>query len=213
MPALNKPVAPALPWAGMEYDHTYQDQLNRVFRLYFNQLDNTVGTLAGTRGGQYINNPYGAFQTTTSHAQTTINTPKHLPLDTTDYANGMYLVAGDGIHIDVPGMYNIQFSAQLTNSDTQAHDADFWIRKNGADAAYTASVVTIPGTHGGQPGYYVLAANFFLPMLAGDYFEFWWASNSLQTQVQTLPAITTPFTSPGAPGFVCTVSFVSSILP
>jgi len=37
---------PNLPLAPVEYDRRYQDQLNNVLRLYFNQT-NTAGPLAG----------------------------------------------------------------------------------------------------------------------------------------------------------------------
>lgn len=206
------PTAPNLPLAPKDYESRYHDNTNNVLRLYFNRLGGTaLASLLGPLGGQYLNIPHGAFSALTTQSQTTINTPKLITLTNTDYAKGMYLVSGDGIHVEQPGIYNIQFSAQLTNMDNQAHDVDIWIRQNGIDAPYTASVVTVPSTHGGQPGYYVIAANFFLSLNAGDYVEFWWASNSLQTEIQTLPAITSPFASPGAPGFVVTVSFVSTI--
>lgn len=201
---------PFLPLAPRGYESRYHDQNNNVLRLFFQQAYGALGTLIGVAGGQHLNTPHGAFSATDTQSQTVINTPKLVALGSTDFALGTYLVAGDGIHVEQPGIYNVQFSAQLTNTDTQAHDVDIWIRKNGTDAPYTASVVTVPSTHGGQPGYYIIAANFFLQLDAGDYIEFWWASTSLQTAIQTLPAITTPFASPGAPGFVATISFVST---
>jgi hypothetical protein len=36
---INKVAPPALPQAVNEYSRSYQDQLNNVLRLYFNQLD------------------------------------------------------------------------------------------------------------------------------------------------------------------------------
>lgn len=206
------PATPFLPLGPKQYEARYLDQLNNILRLYFNQLGgNAVSSLLGPLGGQHLNIPHGSFQATVSQSQTTINTPKLVSLNVTDFAKGMHLNVGDGIHIEQPGIYNVQFSAQLTNNDSQAHDVDIWIRKNGVDYPYSASVVTVPSTHGGQPGYYIIAANFYIELLAGEYIEFWWASSSLQTQIQTLPAITSPFASPGAPGFVATVSFVSTI--
>lgn len=209
--SLQTTATPNLPLAPKEYDPRYNDQNNNVLRLFFNRAYGALSSLIGPRGGQYLNTPHGAFSATVTQSQTVINTPKLVSLNATAFALGMHLVAGDGIHVEQPGIYNVQFSAQLTNNDSQAHDVDIWIRKSGVDVPYSASVVTVPSTHGGQPGYYVVAANFFVAMMAGEYVEFWWASNSLQTQINTLPAITTPFASPGAPGFVATVSFVSTI--
>lgn len=211
MAKLNLSRPPRLPTAPADYEPQFHNQHSDVLRLYFNQLDNAVNNLLRPRGGQFLSFPFGSFLATASQSVAAINTPQHLALDTTDIASGMSLVVGDGVHVETSGVYNIQFSAQLTNYDTQAFEVDIWIRKNGVDAPYTASVVTVPSTHGGQPGYYVLAANFYLQLLAEDYFEFWWSSNSLLTQVQTLPPITTPFASPGSPGFACTVTFVSEL--
>ena len=42
---LNRAVAPRLPSATEAYDRQYQDQLNNILRLYFNQLDNILGQL------------------------------------------------------------------------------------------------------------------------------------------------------------------------
>ena len=51
---LNKTVAPRLPSATTEYDRQYQDQLNNILRLYFNQLDNILGQLDWNKPVDYI---------------------------------------------------------------------------------------------------------------------------------------------------------------
>lgn len=211
--SLQVPPAPNLLIAPRDYAPRYHDQTNNVLRLYFNRLGGggALGALLGPLGGQYLNIPHGDFQCRTTQTQTTINTPKLIALDTTSFALGMYREVGDGIHVEQPGLYNIQFSAQLTNNAVQNHDADIWLRKNGVDVPYSASVVTVPSTHGGIAGHYVVAANFYIDLLAGDYIEFWWAASDLSVQIETLPPITTPFTSPGSPGFVATVTFVSTL--
>jgi hypothetical protein len=43
-PIINPPV-PNLPLGPQEYDRRFQDQLNNVFRLYFNQLNNALNTI------------------------------------------------------------------------------------------------------------------------------------------------------------------------
>jgi hypothetical protein len=42
---LTRTRSPNLPIAPKEYSGTYQDQLNKILRLYFNQLDNLIGQL------------------------------------------------------------------------------------------------------------------------------------------------------------------------
>lgn len=152
---------------------------------------------------------YGAFSSTTIQSQSVINTPKIITFDNTDYANLTYYTAGDGVRVKQSGLYNVQFSIQLTNTDTQSHDVDVWFRLNGVDIPNTASLTTVQGTHGGQPGYAIIAANFFVQINAGDYLEMWWASNSLQVQLNYLPPITTPFVSPGSPSVVLTLNQIN----
>jgi len=43
--ALTPTKAPALPFAPVEYDRTYQDTLNNILRQYFNTVDNYTGQL------------------------------------------------------------------------------------------------------------------------------------------------------------------------
>ena len=43
--ALSQVAVPNLPLAPEEYEQRYQDQLNNVLRLYFNQLNKIVGQL------------------------------------------------------------------------------------------------------------------------------------------------------------------------
>ena len=58
---LSKIAAPNLPLAPREYNPVYIDQLNNVFRLYFNRLDNLLAQLQTSSGGAGIRLPYGAF--------------------------------------------------------------------------------------------------------------------------------------------------------
>jgi hypothetical protein len=45
---LEKAAPPSLPLAPTVYDSRYQDQLNNVFRLYFNRLNNLFGQLVSS---------------------------------------------------------------------------------------------------------------------------------------------------------------------
>jgi len=219
---LNNPAVPALPVSPETYNRPWNASLLNVLRLYFNQLkallDNFVSLADQFQNGDYghtIKFPHGAFQSNVTQTVSAAATPTRIALDTTDYAYEMYFVAGDGIHFDVAGRYNIQFSCQITNTQVQAHDIDIWLRKNGSTSAYdipnTASVQTVPSTHGGQPGYQVIAANFYIQVDVGDFIGLWWAASSTSVQLNHLPAITTPFTSPAAPSVVVTATFVSAI--
>lgn len=209
--ALKSTKAPNLPISTTEYSQQYQDQISNALRLYFNQIDSFTQTLSTGAGAIYLGFPYGSFSSTVTQTAGAANTPQHVNLNSTDFSNGVSLNAANDITVQYAGIYNFAFSVQTTNSDTQAHDVDIYFRKNGVPVANSASVFSVVSTHGGQPGYQVAAANFFIKMLPTDYLEMYWSTNSTQVQLNYLPAITTPFISPGAPSVVLTASFVSAM--
>ncbi len=67
------------------------------------------------------------------------------------------------------GIYNLQFSAQLVNTDSQIHDIDIWFRKNGTNIAGSNSRYSVPNSHGGVDGHMIAALNFFIELNANDY--------------------------------------------
>ena len=201
---------PSLPIPSDRYDRLYHQQHNNILRLFFNAITRALNALFGTHGGQYISTPAGEFISAATQTPTAAATPKLVTLDTTTYSSGMHYSPGNGLYADVSGVYNVQFSIQFTNTAVQDHDVDIWLRKNGGDIANSASVATVPSLHGNQPGYLIVAASFFVTLNAGDYVELWWAASSTSVQINYLPAITTPFTSPGSPSVVVSLSMVNA---
>ena len=51
---LNRAVSPRFPTAPEQYGRQYQDQLNNILRLYFNQIDNILGQLDWNKPVDYI---------------------------------------------------------------------------------------------------------------------------------------------------------------
>lgn len=206
--------APRIPVAHPEYRMDEMEQFYRILRLYFTQLDSNILSLLSPNGGRYLSAPYGSFSSTQIQTPAAVNTPQIVTFNNTDYANETSLTSNK-LYVVYSGIYNIQFSVQLTNDDVQNHDAALWLRKaSGAgtavDVPYTSSVTTVPSLHGGVSGYQIVSANFFISLVAGDHVEFWWSSNSTQVKLNTLPPITTPFVNPGSPSVVATLSFVSA---
>jgi len=58
---IRNPAVPNLPLAPVDYEKQYQEQLNNVLRLYFNQLNNLNAILVGSTGGAVLQFPNGAF--------------------------------------------------------------------------------------------------------------------------------------------------------
>lgn len=50
---LRNPVAPRLPAATVEWDHRFMEQYSNALRLYFNQLDSTLGTMLSGEGEHF----------------------------------------------------------------------------------------------------------------------------------------------------------------
>ena len=114
------------------------------------------------------------------------------------------------IYVDSAGAYNIQFSLQLTNSDTaNEYETDVWLTYNGANLPNSNSVVTVPKKHSGLNGQIIIALNYFLEMKDGDYFELNWHANGSTVFIETIPAGTTP-ARPAAPSAILTVNCVST---
>ena len=209
---IQNPAPPNLPLGPVEYERRYQDQYSNVLRLYFNRLQNALSTLFGTRGGRFLNFPLGAYQNNSDVTLAAINTPTLVPLPITDFQSGMYAVVGDGVHVQQAGIYNYQFSIQFRNTDTQIHDAYFWLRINGVDAPWTGSAASVTSRHGGVDGFMIVAANFFIELQDGDYVEMWWAANSTQISMHSIAATSSHYVRPGSPSVVVTLSFVSNLV-
>jgi hypothetical protein len=146
---LNQVVSPRLPAATAEYNSNYINQLNNVLRLYFNQLDNILGQLKGATAIVDLAFPYGSFLNTASQS-TTINAALVVAFDTTDLSSEITLVSNSRITVARAGVYNLQFKIQYQNTDTQIHDANIWLRKNGVDIADSNGAVAVPNYHGSE---------------------------------------------------------------
>lgn len=212
--------APALPQATVEYSRLYQDQYNGVLRLYFSTLDGINSALLAASGGRFLSTPHGSFystqtQTATANTATTITLNQTVADDTLDFS-----IANDGtarptrITAAQTGIYNIQFSLQLQNTDNSQHEFDLWLRVNNTDVANTNTSITVPARKSSSIyGFAVAAWNLFVKMNAGDYAELVWASNTDLVTIPYAAAITSPYERPATPSVIVTVSFVSRIPP
>ena len=202
---------PNLPLAPQQYGSQYQEQLNNVLRLYFNQISNVEGALLAPRGAKYLNAPYAAIQRTTDKTFTA-NTVTQITFDQNDYINGCTNDGTDGIVVEQSGIYNYQFSVQWKNTDSQEHDAWVWLRVNNVDVAGTGSQFTVPSKHGTVDGALIAAANFFVELQADQYVSMYAAVSNTAVTMDAAAAQTSPFAMPAIPSVVATLSFVSCLL-
>jgi len=115
------------------------------------------------------------------------------------------------VTVDYAGIYNLQFSLQFVNTDTQIHDTDVWFRKNGTNVPNSNSRFSVPNKHGGVDGHVIAALNFFVDMDPGDFMEIMWHTDNIQVSIQQLPTAASP-TRPATPSAIVTMQYVSSLV-
>ena len=153
--------------------------------------------------------PYGAFQDTTDQSIATITATANISLNVTDYALGTSLVDRYKIRVDYSGLYNVQFSIQLANADSQIQDIDIWLRKNGSDVAGSNSKFSVDSKHGSINGHVIAALNFNIELAKDDYVSLAWATTSTSVTVEHLAAQTSP-TRPATPSAIVTIQYLSA---
>ena len=201
--------APNLPLAPQIYDQQAFDKYSNILRLYFNQIDNFSASLISDVGIGLLRSPYGAFEDTISHT-VTANTANAMTFNTTDYSSGVTLVGGSKITVTYPGIYNLQFSTQFQNTDTQLHDVSIWLRINGVDVVGSTGYISVPNKHGSIPGHSINGWNFFVQLNAGQYVEIWWSTDDANVTIQAYAVGTSP-TRPSTASNVATLTFVSAL--
>ena len=201
---------PRLPVAPVEYDRAYIDSLTSILRLYFNQLDNYTQSSLTNTGGRFMRNVCGSFYDTTTQSATA-NTATKITLNSTDTAttNGISVVSNSRITVTYPGVYNIQFSAQLARSNSGTDVISIWFAKNGVDIANSCTDVVMTGSAAASA--IVPAWNYFISLNAGDYFEIVWSTPDTHVQLVSTGARTAPV-RPAVPAVITTVTFVSAPL-
>jgi hypothetical protein len=206
---LNQPQQPRLPAATVQYDTNYQNQLNNVLRLYFNQLDNSFAALLNSAGGAYLRNPYGAFSDFNDQT-TTANTATLMALATTDFSNQV-TISSSKITVQKSGIYDLQFSVQLESNSNASQDVFFWLKQNGVDIVGSTGKVGLPARKSpGDPFHDIKGWNYFLSMETNDYVEIYWSTTSVDVSIQTYAASGSP-TKPSTASVVATMSFVSAL--
>ncbi len=202
--SLQKIAAPNLPLAQTEYSRQYQDQLNNVFRLYFNLLDSSVNNVIGVNGGQYIDCPNGLFFNTADQTFAVINTGYPVVFNQTYLSNAVSLVDSSKITVSVAGVYNIQYSGQLLTSSASAKTFYLWIRRNGIDIGYSTRGHTVDSNNTLND----VEWNFNIDLDVGEYVQIIAAKTEVGIQLE---AQTASAPHPGIPSSVLSVNFIAPL--
>ena len=208
---LQTPATPDLPNPQDSYDRLTVAQTNAALRTFFLKLTNVLQTLASPRGGKYLNNPYGAFLDLTDQVAANTTTAYAITFDTTDLSNGVTLSNSSRLNVAQAGIYNIQFSVQLTNTTNAPQDVDIWFRKNGTNIDKSNSRFGFAARKSPSDPFYIVAAmNLFVSLDTNDYVELMWRPTDVGVAIEHYAASSTP-TRPVIPSVIATVTFVSNL--
>jgi hypothetical protein len=163
-------------------------------------------------GGPFFNTAtgsYGSFYDTTIQTNPVANVPRSMSFDSTDITNGVSISGSTSpfntyIKTENPGVYNIQFSAQVEKTDSGTDEIVIWLRKNGINLTDTATKLTLSG----NATKVVAAWNWFASSAANDYYQIIWSSADTGMRLYAEPAGGTP----GIPSVILTVNRVDQFL-
>jgi len=205
---LETPSIPSLGFPPEAYERRHLNENYSSLNGYFRKLTTVLGSLFGPRGGKFMNNPYGAFQSTVDQTAAVINTAYAMTLNTVDYANGVSVASNSRITVADAGIWNLQWSGQFENTDSQDHDARVWLKINGTVVTGSTGFFAVPSKHGSVNGHTLVGWNYFLSLNANDYVELWWETDSTQVSIQAYAAAGN---YPSTASLIATMTFVSNI--
>lgn len=162
----------------------------------------------GTTDGQLLVRPtifprlfFGDWYSTQNQVPAVINTPYRITLNQAGTVSGFTNNNGL-ITAQNTGLYNFQFSLQVTSANSSNIYYWIWYRKNGQDVANSTTKLSISSNS------VILAPawNFPVSLQAGETFELMWAADKTDVTLSALPA--TSF-CPAIPSVILTVQQVN----
>jgi hypothetical protein len=171
-------------------------------------------TINSTGGGATPTGYYGAWQDDVTQTAAVSNTGYAMIFRTIDLVNGISVVTNGTnltrITFAHTGVYNLQFSSQFQNTDSQEHDVTVWLRLNGVDVPGSSGFIGVPSKHGGVNGHCVVSWNYLLDVVAGQYYELMWSTTAAASVTMQFYAAGSP--PPSAASVILTVTQQAGIM-
>jgi hypothetical protein len=150
---------------------------------------------------------FGQFHDNTIQLHTSLNSPKAMELNTTDFYNGI-VINTDGfgrptlIQVPSAGIYNLQFSAQVNRTTGGAIEkASIWFRQNGVDIPNSNTHVNMIA----NTTYLVASWNIYVDCQASDTIQLMWSVSLLTIRLLAeAPDLIVPH--PATPSLIVTIS-------
>lgn len=163
------------------------------------------GGSAGATGPSGPTGPAGGFGAYGSFLDTvdvTLEpTAKVLPLNTTDFSQGVSVIGGSRVTFSSAGKYNVAFSLQLYNSTNGIRVVKIWLKKNGVDVEWSAGDVYLGKATETERA--IAAWNYFVDASAGDYVEI-----AAKSDLAGVSVLADEASTPKIPSTILTVSQV-----
>jgi hypothetical protein len=171
LPISQLPTASAL--TGPELFATVQDGITKQTTfdaIYTGLTGSFVSSSTFNNYTSSVQSYYLSAYHTASIPLSVISTVYSMSFSTTDFASGISISGSDKSKIKIanPGIYDIQFSAQLDKTNIRNNTVYIWLAKNGTNEPNTNTGVTL---FGGSNEAQVAAWNFYVSASAGDYYE------------------------------------------
>lgn len=220
MTRLTNPRSPALPLAQTEFSPQYTNRYSNILRLYFNQLDAAWQGVLGTNGSQYLQTPHIAASANADQIASGDDVPTLVSWDAVESISGFTLDPGGYAIADQDGVYKIDYSLQLANTDNASHDVFVWLQVNGDLVSGSSSRFTVPARKSaGVFGFIVAYSSIEFEITKDDEIRLWWATEKAYNPVgpvagvymENLPEQTLPYPRPSNPSAVGSINYVSRL--
>jgi hypothetical protein len=132
-----------------------------------------------------------------------------MQLNNTDISNGVSVVNDANnrttkITVANSGIYNLQFSAQLSrNAGNNSVIINIWLAKEGTAVPYSNTKLTLTGTDDSAKA--VAAWNFLVALTAGQYVQLMWSVSDLDLIIEAAPEV---LPAPAIPSLIVTLTQV-----
>jgi len=146
---------------------------------------------------------YGQFSDTTTQSGSA-NTAYAKRLNTIDFAHNVIIENGTRIKVANTGIYNLQFSTQLSNTSNTNITFDIWLAYTGSNYPNSNTQIDVNKT-AGSLGRSVAAWNYMLPIKANDYVELMWSCNAATGELKAGATQSNP-SRPAIPSVIATLT-------
>ena len=153
--------------------------------------------------------PHGSFSSTADQTIASTTTAYAMTYNTTDFSDGVSVSNSSRLVAGYSGIWNLQFSAQLINTNVQIKDVSIWFRKNGTNIANSNSEFSVPNSHGGTDGRLIAALNIYVDLQKDQYVEIMWSATSTDVSLQHIATQSSP-TRPATPSVIATMHYIST---